>query len=149
MKKNNKGFTLLETIVVITLIVAISIVSAVVFYNLKERKSVEKDVDSVVSIIDSTRKMSLNRKYDSAYGVLLSTTSIISFSGNTYSTGNKISEYSLDKNNTISINLSSGTKEIDFKKVTGDLTATGTIVVGTSNYSKIITIYGTGLIESK
>jgi len=144
------GFTLPEIIVVLSLIVIISAISVVAFFNLREKKSIDKDVDSVVSIIEKTRNMSLNRKNDSSYGVYFSTTSVSVYSGGTRITGNKISEYPLEAISKIATtSLSSYGSEIDFTKITGVPNATGTITISTASYSKVITVYGTGLVEAK
>lgn len=149
-----KGFTLLEIILVLGLMIIISVISVKSFFTLREKHSIQKDADSIVSIIEKTKNLSSNRKNDSAYGIKFSSSSVIAYSGSSYETGNKISEYNLEKTVTISnisLYTSSGIiqTEIDFAKITGNPNATGTIMLSSPSYSRIVTIYGTGIIEVK
>ena len=149
---NNKmaGFTILEIIFVLALVVIISSISVNVYFNLKEKYAIQKDADSIVSTIEKTRNMSLNRKNDSSYGVLFASSTVKAFSGNTHATGNDILKYDLDPIVQISsISLTASSTEIDFLKTSGTPSATGTIVLKTSSRSKTITISGTGLVEVK
>lgn len=148
--KGSKGFTLMETIVVLAIIIILSGISVSVYYNQREKHSIQKDADSIVSLIEKTKNMSLNRKNDSSYGVYFATSSVTIFSGNLYANGNVISKYELESGVEISTtSLSSHSNEFYFTKTSGLPNATGTIVLGDSSYTKTITISGTGLIESK
>lgn len=145
-----RGFTVTEVIMVVALIVIISAISVNVFYSFREKKALDKDVDSIVSTIEKTKNMSLNRKNDSSYGLYFASSSITVFSGNSHLTGNNILKYDLESIVKISTtSLSFNATEIGFAKVTGLPNATGTIVLSTPSYSKTITVYGTGLIEVK
>lgn len=147
---NQKGFTLMEIAITLAIVVAIAAVSVNVYFNLKEKYAIQKDVDSVVSTIERTRNMSLNRKNDSAYGVSFASTSAIIFSGSSRSSGNDILKYDLDGSVKISsISLTANKQEISFTKTIGVPSATGTIILSTPSYSKTITISATGIIESK
>ena len=153
MKSSNyfkKGFTLVEITIVIAIIVIISAISVKVYFNMKEKQAILKDSESIVSIIEKTRNMSLNRKNDSAYGVKFASSSVTVFAGSTYISGNNISKYDLESDVKIStISLSSHGTEVGFAKTTGVPNATGTVVLSTSVYTKTITISGTGIIEVK
>lgn len=147
---NKKGFTLLETLVVISIVVVISAVSVKSFYVLREKHAIQKDVDSIVSIIEKAKNMSANRKNDSSYGVKFASTTVTVFSGTNFANGNVISKYDLETMIKISnVSLSSRGTELVFSKITGSPNATGTITLIAPSYSKIVTIYGTGIIESK
>jgi prepilin-type N-terminal cleavage/methylation domain-containing protein len=146
----NKGFTLLEILLVLSILAILSIISVSSYYGLRERQSLKKDADSIVSIIESTKNMSLNRKNDSSYGVYFSTSTVTVFVGDSYVNGNKISNYNLESNVKISaVSISSNSREIEFAKITGNPNATGTITLSTPSYSKVLTIYGTGMIDLK
>ena len=153
MKSSNslkKGFTLVEIIMVIGIIIIISAISVNVYFNMKEKQAILKDSDSIVSIIEKTRNMSLNRKNDSAYGVKFASSTVTVFAGSTYNSGNNISKYDLESNVKISTtSLSSHGTEVGFAKTSGIPNATGTVVLSTSAYTKTITISGTGIIEVK
>ncbi len=145
-----RGFTLLETLVVLAIIAVLSTVAVRSYYLLREKHSIQKDADSIVSVIESAKNMSLNRKNDSSYGVKFSSSTVTVFVGSTYTNGNKISTYDLEPNVKISsLSLHPSGTELGFSKITGTPNATGTIVLSTPSYSRIVTIYGTGIIEEK
>ena len=147
---NKRGFTLVETLIVLAIIAILSAVAVRSYYLLREKQSIQKDADSIVSVIEDAKNMSLNRKNDSSYGVNFSSSTVTVFAGATYANGNKISTYNLESNVTISaLALTSSSTEIDFAKITGAPNATGSIILSTPSYSKIVTIYGTGIIEVK
>ena len=94
--------------------------------------------------------MSSNRKNDSSYGVKFASSTVTVFSGSNYQNGNVISKYDLESNVKISaVSLSSNSTELNFNKITGTPNATGTVTLSASSHSKIVTIFGTGIIEVK
>lgn len=147
---NKRGFTLVETLIVLVIITILSTIAVKSYYLLREKQSIQKDADSIVSVIEKAKNLSLNRKNDSSYGVKFSSSTVTVFVGATYTSGNNISIYNLESNVNISSLLlfPSGT-EVNFSKITGAPNATGTIVLSTPSYSRIVTIYGTGIIEVK
>ena len=148
---NRKGFTLMEILITLAIIAIISTISVETYYNLREKQAILKDSDSIVSIIEKTRNMSLNRKNDSAYGVSFASSTVTIFSGISRASGNDISKYNLEPNivKISKISLSSNATEIGFAKTSGMPNATGTVTLSTSAYTKTVTISGTGIIEVK
>jgi prepilin-type N-terminal cleavage/methylation domain-containing protein len=145
-----KGFTLLEILMVMSIMVIISAVSVGAFFNLREKNLIQKDADSIVSMIEKAKSMSSNRKNDSSYGVKFSSSTVTIFSGQNFTSGNVISKYDLEKLVVISaVSLSSNTLELGFNKITGNPNATGTVTLITPSYSRVVTIFGTGIIEMK
>ena len=141
---------MVEILIVLSIMVVLSVVSISTYLSLRDKQSVQKDADSIVSVLQKAQGMSSNRKNDSSYGVKIASSTITTFSGSSYATGNVLSKYTLEKNVKISsVDLSSHETEIVFMKITGNPLATGTITLGTSVYKKIVTIYGTGIIELK
>ena len=108
-----------------------------------------KDVDSIVSLVEKTRNMSLNRKNDSSYGVYFSTSTVTSYAGASLGLGNVLTVYNIENPVSVSnISLSTGGRDVHFTKITGTPSATGTISIGTNSRTRVITIFGTGIIES-
>ena len=146
----NRAFTLVEILMVLAIMAVVSTISVKTYFNLREKQAIQKDTDSIVSVIEKAKSLSSNRKNDSAYGVKFSSSTVTIFSGTDYTNGNSISKYEMEESVKISaISLSSHDTEINFNKITGNPNATGTITLITPSYSKIVTIYGTGIIEAK
>lgn len=130
--------------------VILSAVSVGAFFSLREKSSIQKDADSIVSIIEKAKSMSSNRKNDSSYGVKFASSTVTLFSGPTFASGNVISKYDLEKSVKVStVSFSSNSLELSFNKITGNPNATGTITLSAPSHSKIVTIFGTGIIEVK
>ena len=147
LKQKNKGFTLLEIIITISIIIIVSSISMQIYYNLRDKHLIETDADSIISMIEKAKSLSLNRKNDSSYGVAFSSSTVTVFSGNTHVSGNDISKY--DLGSILNLSLSSHGSELNFSKLTNLPNATGTITLNKNSYSKVITIYGTGVVEEK
>lgn len=152
-KRNNEvggeGMTMIEIVSILAIAAILSLITVTSFFTLKDRHAVLKDVDSIVSIMEKAKSMSLNRKNDSSYGVVFATSTVTSYAGTSFATGNVLNIYELNSGAKISsISLTNSKKEIHFTKITGTPNATGTITVSGNNHSRVITIFGTGIIES-
>ena len=108
------------------------------------------DEHSALAVVERAKEMSLNRRNDSAYGVVVSSSSISIFSGQSSLTGNTIFNYKFeDSKDLYNVNFSNGLNEIVFSKTTGLPNATGQITFKYTFYTKLIDINGAGLIEEK
>ncbi len=148
--QKNKGFTLLELIVVIAILVILSgvIIGAFVIFNTTE--GVNKDTELVLETLRLARNQTLASKNEMQYGVHFSATNITLFSGATYNpstSGNEI--FALHAGDSLSVNLNSGGDDVVFDRLTGATSESGTITITSSNSatSKNVTIYSTGLIQ--
>ena len=137
-----KGFTTTELVIVITIIAIISIVSVYQYTSSREKHGINKDASAIVSLIQNAREMSKASKDDSNYGIIFSSTTVSVFAN---TDDNIISVYNTD--NLSLLNLSNNSNKVIFSKISGRPNATGTITYSSSNFSKTITIYQTGLVE--
>lgn len=147
-----RGFTLIEILVVIGIMALISGISFASFKLLVSKQKVEKDTEEAYSMINRARNLTITGSAGSEYGVYFSTTTIIMFSGQTYSPGNAGNEvYVFRNNSTMSIiNLSNGSNAFYFKRISGRPSATGTLEVRSvvdNSIREVITIYASGLSE--
>ena len=155
IKKNtyntNRGFTLIEMLIVIVLVTTIS---TIVFYNVSSRRTTQvlgNSEDEIVALVNEARGSTISGNNGTQYGVHFETTKAVLFAGTTYSssaTSNK--EYDLDGATSItSISLAGGTSNMIFKKLTGDTDQYGTIVITSSpgSATKTITVSKNGLVN--
>lgn len=144
MKKNAitiKGFTLIETIVSLSLLALVTSVTLVSFNSLNNRQVLDKQVDFIESAINKTRTGAINSKNGTDQVFTFATTSI-TYDGITVG---------LDSSVLLS-SYTTGTKSITFSRLTGYPNATGTISYKLQKGSTVIatstiTINNLGIIE--
>lgn len=148
----SKGFTIIEIIVVVSIIALVITIIAFSFSKLNSSQALEKNADLVVSILDEARTLTLSSKNAFQYGVNLEDSQIVLFKGAVYS--------SSDPTNVVTslhslvglrnITLSNGGASIVFKRLTGNTDETGTAEIflkATPEIFRIITINATGVVE--
>lgn len=147
-----KGFTVIEVVVGVFIIVMLSAAAVAVFKGFKSDTDVAQAQEIVISALRISRSRTLASIDSSVYGVHFASTSVTVFPGAVYDAGNSNNEKNdLPVTAEIStIFLTGGTSNVVFERITGNAQATGTItVVSTSDMSntKTITINASGLIS--
>ncbi len=114
--KNKKGFTLMEILMVISVMFFILGVSIFSFNAIHDKQSLDKQTDFIKVIIAEARQSSLNSKNGQDQKIIFSTTSF------------KFNDQIFDFENNIELNqYNTGTNTITFYRVTGLPSATGTL----------------------
>lgn len=145
------GFSVVELLIVIAISLGIGSVAFFSYNTFSGYQTLEKQTDTAHSYIEKARLQALNSKNFSEYGIKFSSSTITLFEGDVYSavaTSNIV--YTLSSRITVnSISLTGNATELYFKNVTGEPSATGTIVFKLNNATstKTIRLYGTGLSE--
>lgn len=150
--KHKTGFTLIEILIVIAILSVLFGISIQIFSSMTKAQSLDKDVENVYSALLRARNQTINGESGSNYGIYFASSSVTSFRGTTYTPEAAGNEVFLFANKTYisSTNLTGGVVDMYFKKISGQPTATGTIVFKISTDSslqKTILINGTGLVE--
>lgn len=115
--KNQQGFSFVEMIISLSLLVMISSLIFFSFNSLNNKQSLDKQVDFIKSSINQTRTNAINSKNNSNQSILFSSTSI--------SYDDKI----IDLENNISLmSYTIATNTINFSRISGMPNATGTLV---------------------
>jgi prepilin-type N-terminal cleavage/methylation domain-containing protein len=148
----NKAFTLVEIIVVVSILSIMTGTIFAVFNSFDQEKALSMETSNIISILERARNLTLFSKDAYQYGVHFSSTTITLFKGGSYSAS--------DQNNIItelhskvfvsSINLNGGGSDVIFKKLSGETNQNGSITLGNSiDNSQIstINISNTGLIN--
>ncbi len=151
-KKNNRGFTAIEILLVVVIMTILSTIVISTFISFRKNQSLQRDTELIVETLNQARNQTISSKNLVEYGVHFASTSITIFTGATYSagaSGNQV--YNLNPADTIiTLGLNGGGSSVVFKRLTGETSQNGTVVVSSSGLSqtKTVTIYGTGVIES-
>lgn len=149
--KLNSGFTLVELFISLAIIAVLSIVVSTMFIDFRKNQALDKDTDTIVETLRQARNQTLSSKNASAYGVHITSTKVILFTGTSYVFGAATnSEFNLNSTDSIlTISLNGGGSDVIFNRLTGETSQNGTIVVNSVGLSrsKTVTIYKTGLVE--
>ncbi len=147
-----KGFTLIEIIVIIGILLVISFLTFSSFSNLNSAQALDKDVMEVTSLLNEARSLTLSSKESSQYGVHFETDRIVLFKGSSYSPSESSNIY-VDLNRHVlitGINLSLG-NEVIFERLTGKALSIGTITLALRAppaTSRTITISSSGIVDA-
>jgi len=131
----NKGFTLIETIAIVSILIILISIAIPVINNIGEQSSLENTVIEVVNDLKLAKTKTIGSEGNSAWGVYFSTTTphkYIVFKGVDYDARDVSFDeiHALPKNIAFSsLNLEGGIDEIVFDKITGKTSAFGTIVL--------------------
>lgn len=131
------------------------IISVVIpqFSKIRENQVLKSGVQDILSSIDKARSQTLASLNSSEYGVHFEADKIIIFKGTDFSTRDTAKDETINIItpaiiSNVTLNLVSDVDgEMYFNRLSGSPSKTGTITVSTTNYSKIITIYATGVVS--
>ncbi|MEN9604604.1 MAG: hypothetical protein RJB39_289 [Candidatus Parcubacteria bacterium] len=156
MSIHNKGFTVVELIVVIALMAMIAGMTFASFSSLNNRQALDKQVDAVKSIVQQTRLASLNSKDGATFSVVFGINKITVKESGTTTVKDypNIARISLITNGLQTVVGSNATSTISFAKISGLANATGVLTYGlvtgtgsTTSMTKTITVNALGRVE--
>lgn len=148
------GFTLVEMVVVVAIVVMIAALATVSFSTVTARQALDKSTDAVVAVLAQARSLTISAKGASAYGVRLLSTGPVLFAGTTYNSADVTNKpFVLDPRLSLAnISLAGAGSDVLFNKLTGTTTQNGTfrvIITGTPTIYRTVTIYATGIVEAQ
>ena len=139
------GFTLLEILIVLGLMVVIIGIGSFAGVNFYKTFALNSERDIVVSSLVKARNKAMNNFNESQQGLHIDATGYTIFQGSSYALRNQTYDELMSKNNFVT---SSGLQDIVFDKLTGNLTtAEGSIVLSTSDGSRTISLNNEGRID--
>lgn len=147
-----RGFTLIELLVVITILVTLSAVSVTVFSKFSTSRVLTGSIQTVLSILDEARTLTLASKGGYQYGVHFETTKIVLFKGTIYSSSDPDNDVTVLQTTVeiSNITLTGSGNDVIFSRLTGKTNQDGTVrfsLVSDSNSSSTINIQTTGIAE--
>lgn len=146
--QKTKGFTLLEAVIVLSLVIIVSSLIFASFGALQDRQILDSEVAQVKSYIQKARMNSLNSKKGDAHGIFFGTSTIRTVE---VSTSSLLYVYTLH-NRVRLVQSTLGTSTLVFARVSGLPNATGTLtyvysVGGKGKGTSTITINGLGITQ--
>lgn len=146
-----KGFTLIEIILVLAIGALLTSFVALSFSKVNEHEVLNTNSDLIVSILNEARSMTLSSVGDTGYGVHFDTEQVVLFRGATYSAVSGTNVPTALNSRVALRNISfGGGSNVVFNRLTGATAQSGTLEIylksATTTY-KTITVSGTGVSE--
>lgn len=139
------GFTLVEILLVISLITLIAIVSVPVTQSALFQNNLILTANSIVNSARTAQLKSRSQQNDSVWGVSIQSNSIIIFQGTSYSARVVSSDSVSQKSPGVVV---TGVTEFTFSKMLAEPSATGDIILtSASNQKKTLTLNSKGIIN--
>ncbi|MEK7539064.1 MAG: prepilin-type N-terminal cleavage/methylation domain-containing protein [Patescibacteria group bacterium] len=142
-----KGITVIELLVVLTVLGIIISVAIPQFSQIRENQVFKSGVADILSSIDKARGETLSSLYSSEYGVHFESNKVIIFKGKIFSaTASDNETINITLPATIStITIAGGGADLYFNRLSGTPNVTGSIIISSTNFIKTITIFATGM----
>lgn len=123
-----RGFTLIETLVVVTIILTLVSIVSVSYRNFSRQTELQTSAQEIVATLDRARTRTQASRNDSQYGVHLASGSYALFPGNNYDANSPDNEtVTLNSRFEIAeIDLAGGGSDIIFDRLTGATAQSGT-----------------------
>jgi len=141
---NKKGFTLIEIILVMTLLVMVLGFGLITGFDSYRRDALRAERNTVISVLQKARSQAINNVNNSKHGFYFDGTNYIVFEGT--SSDSRISEKDLliPKNSVIT---ATGSVEIVFDQLMGNTVQTGDFILSDDTSSTTISINQEGRIN--
>ena len=146
--KNRKGITLIELLISIALILAISLISTSFFNRFFAENAAANLTDQIMMSIRKAQIYSMMSKENSTWGINYSTTTqkIYMFKGASFASRATSFDETFDVPSSVSI---SGFKETIFSETKGLPSTTSTITISKNNTATSITINSQGIVSTQ
>lgn len=143
--KNQEGFSILEIALVVVIFGIMASFGVPVFNDFKIRNDLDIATNNVVNSLRRAQILSQAMENDSQWGVYVTTSQAIIFQGESYVSRDASYDESLEILSTFKL---SGLEEVVFRKMTGNTSTTGSIVISTANdESRTITVNSRGTVS--
>jgi prepilin-type N-terminal cleavage/methylation domain-containing protein len=140
---NQKGFTLIEILVVVALFVLLVAVSVIIAFDSINRSSVHGERDLIVLMLTGARTRALANVNQAKQGVYINNSTITLFEGDSYGSGTNKRVTTRSSGVLVSPNPS----EVVFDRVSGKIPSNVSITLTSEGKSAVIDINTEGRIE--
>ena len=145
-----RGFSVVELLFAVAIIAVLAALSATTFMAVRQTEELKTATQDVWLALRSARNATLSSSGDQVYGVHIARNKVVRFSGSTYGTNSTTDMVSNFPGSVVATSsLSGSTTDIVFTRLSGEVSATGTITLlhSTTNATTTLTISQTGLVE--
>lgn len=143
-KLNTAGFTIVELMIVIGILVVIAATASPLFGNLNNNSQLDAARDILVQDLYQAQTFSRNRSRDTSWGVAVNGQVITLFSGTSYAARDTASDIVYTVPSAITL---SGSSQIVYSKLYGLPTTTGSFGFTTKGKTATVTINSKGMVE--
>jgi len=153
IKQSNSqvGLTIIEIVIVISMIVVLATLSFQVFNVFIKRQALDKNAQQIASQIKEARSATLASRDDSVYGVHITATRTVMFKGTTFVESDSYNrEFGLNVRVNATTSLNGDGNDILFDRLTGATDQYGSVtllLVASTTITKVISIGATGIVE--
>ncbi|MDP3769673.1 MAG: prepilin-type N-terminal cleavage/methylation domain-containing protein [Candidatus Sungbacteria bacterium] len=146
----SRGFTLIEIMVAVAVVVLLGTVGLVSFNTSRNVRDLSTGTQTVLSVLRTAQSKTLAGENNSAWGVHLTSSQVELFQGSAYAGSSNIKIYALPSSLQISsISLNGGGSDVLFDRITGETGTSGTFtihVAASPTTSTGITVDGSGKV---
>lgn len=139
-----KGFTLIELMLVIALMLTIGILSVAFYNRFLMQNAVADATDTLVGSLHRAQLFSMMGKYNGTWGVKISSGSIVVFQGESYSARRQAMDEVSAINESI---ITNGLDEVVFARASGLPSVTPTVTLTGNDSVRTLKINSQGIIE--
>jgi len=130
----NKGFTLIEILVVIAIVGVLIAVVALPLIKFRQQQSLQNTTNAIVAVLNDARAKTFAAVNNTSYGVALSSTGMTLFTGTGYAVETATNEtYTFESPVTATWSLAGGGNTISFDRLKGTTGQHGTITLQVPN----------------
>lgn len=144
MQVNKQGFTFIELIVVISLVLIVSTIGTSAYFGLRVRNEVSAAEQTIVAGLYEAQQQALGQVQSSDWGVKIATSTVTLFSGSSFATRDNQYDIELDIPTSGTI---TGDDEVVFLRKTGRISADKQINIEYEGYNSTITINTLGVLS--
>lgn len=146
----DKGFTLLEVIIVTLIILIVGSIIVGAFSRFNRQVSLQSNVSMIQSLLHKAQSDTISSRGGLSYGVHFESAKVVLFHGDMYSSGALTNQiYPLDKNISISVISLTGGSNVIFERLIGTTINVGSVTVssvGADASQSVISISGNGIV---
>ena len=142
--RRQTGFTLIEVLLVVALMTILAAIGTPIYGSLQNSNGLDVSVNTLAQYLYQAETFSRGEQHDSPWGVAVVGQTMVLYAGTTYAGRN--SAYDTTFSMPVTLHTS-GLSEVDFSKLYGLPSATGTFTLQTGSSSRTVTINSEGMVS--